>query len=61
LAEKFKYFWLGFLHKTGSRIEDRNHPSSIFYRRLVPEVPHAGENHRYAMLVGGGDDFVVLD
>ena len=30
-------------------------------RYLVPKVPHAGENHRYAMLVGGGDDFVVLD
>src|SRR6185503_7310923 len=25
----------------------------------VPEVAHAGENHRHAVLVRGGDDFVV--
>src|SRR5689334_25415904 len=25
----------------------------------VPEVAHAGEDHRHAVLVGGGDDFVV--
>ena len=25
----------------------------------VPEVPHAGEHHRHAVLVGGGDDFLV--
>ena len=25
----------------------------------MPEVPHAGEHHGDAMLVGGGDDFVV--
>ncbi len=28
---------------------------------LVPEVPHAGEQHREAGLVGGGDHFVVAD
>jgi hypothetical protein len=27
-------------------MEDRGSPSSIFDLRLVPEVPHAGENHR---------------
>src|SRR5689334_6635523 len=27
--------------------------------RSVPEVAHAGENHREAGLIGGGDDLVV--
>ena len=26
---------------------------------LVPKMPHAGEDHRQAMLVGGLDDFIV--
>jgi len=42
-------------------MEDRGSPSSIFFLRLVPKMPYAGENHRDAMLVGGADDFVVLD
>src|ERR1041384_4018102 len=25
----------------------------------VPEMPHAGEHHRHAVLVRGGDDFIV--
>ena len=28
---------------------------------LMPEVPHAGENHRKTGVVGGGDDFFVSD
>lgn len=28
---------------------------------LMPEVPHAGENHRNPDVVGGGDDFFVSD
>ena len=43
-------------------MEDRDHRSSILdHQRLMPKVSHAGENHRDAMLVGGGDDFVVFD
>ena len=28
-------------------------------RHLVPKMPHVGEDHRKAFLVGGGDDLVV--
>ena len=27
----------------------------------MPKMSHAGEDHRDAMFVGGGDDFVVFD
>jgi hypothetical protein len=44
----------------GWKIEDRNHPSSILYLRLVSEMPHSGKNHRDAMLIGCADDLFVF-
>ena len=28
---------------------------------LMREVPHAGQDHRQMMLIGGGDDFAITD
>ena len=38
------------------QVEDRHRLNAS-----VPEVPHSGEHHRQARLVGGGDHFVVAD
>jgi hypothetical protein len=35
-------------------------PRSLKRNRLVPEMPAAGEEHRHAMLVAGGDDFGIV-
>src|SRR5262245_32696474 len=45
----------------GWKIEDRDLPSSIFNPRLVSEMPHASEDHRDAMLVGGSDNLFVFN
>ena len=53
------------MENRGWKIENRDLRSSIFSSRkknqLVSKVSHAGENHRDAMLIGRGNDFVVLD
>src|ERR1035437_2848941 len=43
----------------GAAISERRASSWPHRRWSMPEVPHSGEDHGHAQLIGGGDDFFV--
>ncbi|HZE56306.1 MAG TPA: hypothetical protein VE031_00480 [Chthoniobacterales bacterium] len=49
--------------RLGAQPEEKRCPRHrhVAVAELMPEMAHAGEDHRHVTLVGGGDDFLVAD